>query len=167
MANLYEPLHRTSIQTRWIKCRKPACTKCPHGPYLYRVWREGPKIRTEYLGKAPPMATVASPGGGRLIAERAPHPYAPGADVRFTAGHQPYWILVTGNRQQVFDTRPPMRVEAIGWGQFGRSTGLTPYVTLVTQSGQAVHHPYDASFSSADLAGRLDRRFPVILIERH
>lgn len=166
MASLYEPLHRTSIQTRWIRCRKAACTKCPHGPYLYRVWRDGKKIRAEYLGKAPPLVVATTMGGGRLVPERAAHPYAPGTHVRFSAGHQPYWILVTGSRQQVFDTRPPMRVEAIGWGQFGRGGELTPYVTLVTADGQPVHHPYDATFTSADLAGRLDRRFPVILLER-
>ena len=27
-----------------VSCGKEACTTCPHGPYAYRVYREGGKV---------------------------------------------------------------------------------------------------------------------------
>lgn len=157
MPQLYAPLHRSSIQQRWIRCKKANCAKCPHGPYLYRVWRDGNRIRAEYVGKVPPIALT---GGG------VEHPFKIGDGVRFRAESQPYWLLVEGTRQRVFDTRPTMKIEAIGWAPMGRTRDVHPYAMLVTQEGVRVHHPYDPTFSSADLAGRLDRRFPAALLER-
>ncbi|MDQ4125013.1 MAG: hypothetical protein M3134_05370, partial [Actinomycetota bacterium] len=29
-----------------VKCGKPGCTKCPHGPYWYAYWREEGKVRS-------------------------------------------------------------------------------------------------------------------------
>jgi hypothetical protein len=33
-----------------VKCGKPGCTKCPHGPYWYAYFREGGKVRSRYIG---------------------------------------------------------------------------------------------------------------------
>jgi hypothetical protein len=33
-----------------VKCGKPGCTKCPHGPYWYAYWREDGKVRSRYIG---------------------------------------------------------------------------------------------------------------------
>ncbi len=33
-----------------VKCGKPGCTKCPHGPYWYAYWREEGKVRSRYIG---------------------------------------------------------------------------------------------------------------------
>lgn len=41
-------------QTR--RCGKSNCSRCPHGPYWYAVWREGDRVRTRYVGKAAPAA---------------------------------------------------------------------------------------------------------------
>jgi hypothetical protein len=35
----------------WVRCGKTNCRSCPHGPYWYHYWREGKKIRKEYVGK--------------------------------------------------------------------------------------------------------------------
>lgn len=41
-----------SYQTKYIKCGKEGCSKCPHGPYIYAFWRKGKRVRSKYLGKA-------------------------------------------------------------------------------------------------------------------
>lgn len=33
-----------------VRCGKPGCTKCPHGPYWYAYWREDGKVRSRYIG---------------------------------------------------------------------------------------------------------------------
>lgn len=162
MERLYAPMHRSSIQRKWIRCRKANCTKCPHGPYLYRAWRDAEgKVRTEYLGRDRPPPI---PGGPDAAVGR--HPYPPGSRVQFVAAHTPYWITVAGNRQIVHAENPPMVVDAVGWSRFGRSKSLYPYVTLRTAAREElVFHPYDNTFTAADPARRLDRRFPTLLIE--
>jgi hypothetical protein len=39
-----------------VRCGKPGCTRCPHGPYWYAYWREGGRVRSRYLGKRSPLA---------------------------------------------------------------------------------------------------------------
>jgi hypothetical protein len=39
------------IQEKWIRCSKPDCYSCPHGPYLQAMWWEDGKVKTKYLGK--------------------------------------------------------------------------------------------------------------------
>jgi len=34
-----------------VKCGKPGCTKCPHGPYWYAYYREGGRLRSRYIGR--------------------------------------------------------------------------------------------------------------------
>jgi len=38
-------------QAKKIKCKKPNCTKCPHGPYYYVAHRVGKKVKSCYIGK--------------------------------------------------------------------------------------------------------------------
>jgi hypothetical protein len=40
------------IQEKWIRCGKPDCYSCPHGPYLQAMWwGDDGKVKTKYLGK--------------------------------------------------------------------------------------------------------------------
>jgi hypothetical protein len=44
--------HRVQYQLRLVKCNKPNCAKCPHGPYWYAVVKVGTgKPVTRYVGK--------------------------------------------------------------------------------------------------------------------
>lgn len=45
---------RVSYRRQSVRCGKPSCTRCPHGPYWYATWREGDKVRTRYVGKVLP-----------------------------------------------------------------------------------------------------------------
>lgn len=40
-----------SFRVRMVKCARPECKKCPHGPYIYAVYRVGKKVKTKYIGK--------------------------------------------------------------------------------------------------------------------
>ena len=37
-----------------VRCGKPRCTSCPHGPYWYAYYREGQKLRSRYIGRELP-----------------------------------------------------------------------------------------------------------------
>lgn len=37
---------------RTVRCGKPGCTRCPHGPYVYAYWREDGRARSRYVGRA-------------------------------------------------------------------------------------------------------------------
>lgn len=43
-----------TYRNEWIRCGKPSC-RCAegagHGPYTYKYWKEGGRLRKEYLGK--------------------------------------------------------------------------------------------------------------------
>lgn len=50
-----------------VKCGKKGCTRCPHGPYVYKYWREGGRLRKKYAGKPkaatePERTNVQEPG---------------------------------------------------------------------------------------------------------
>ena len=185
MNPLEQPLKRTSIQRKWVKCGKKGCDKCPHGPYLYRQWRDGDRVRTEYLGpmKAPKLPegaalagpAVAATGSGTVPRARPKakegiprrkHPMKVGDSVRFSADKQPVWIILKGKRQFAREDAPPMRVDKVGWGVFGGERRIYPYALLVLEDGRPVYHPYDATMAFADPQRRLDRRFPAPLLEK-
>ena len=42
---------RGSYRQQLVRCGKKACTRCPHGPYWYRYWREDGRLRSRYIGK--------------------------------------------------------------------------------------------------------------------
>lgn len=56
------PERRVSYRQQWVRCGKPGCTRCPHGPYWYAYWREGGRLRSRYLGKNGPEASPAGAG---------------------------------------------------------------------------------------------------------
>jgi hypothetical protein len=37
-----------------VRCGKPNCKSCPHGPYWYAYYREGAKLRSRYIGRELP-----------------------------------------------------------------------------------------------------------------
>lgn len=39
------------LRQQAVKCGKPACTACPHGPYWYAYWTENGRRRTKYVGR--------------------------------------------------------------------------------------------------------------------
>lgn len=48
-----------TYRQEYIRCGKANCKKCRangtgHGPYWYAYWREGKRIRKEYIGKKNP-----------------------------------------------------------------------------------------------------------------
>ena len=42
--------HNGTIVTKEVPCGKENCSSCPHGPYKYRVYRDGDDVKSEYLG---------------------------------------------------------------------------------------------------------------------
>src|SRR5205085_6759138 len=64
MTNLPDDQHIT-YQLQYRKCGKPSCSTCRdsrgHGPYWYAYWREGPRLRSGYIGKVSPNASLCSP----------------------------------------------------------------------------------------------------------
>ena len=45
---------KVTLRLEHIKCSKPSCQKCPHGPYWYAYWHEGKRLKKKYLGKQLP-----------------------------------------------------------------------------------------------------------------
>ncbi|MGH8874725.1 MAG: hypothetical protein ACRDVM_05670 [Acidimicrobiia bacterium] len=39
------------LRRQWVRCGKPACRSCPHGPYWYAYWREAGRRRSRYVGR--------------------------------------------------------------------------------------------------------------------
>lgn len=42
-----------SMRSQMVRCGKPECRKCPHGPYWYAYWTEDGKRRSRYVGRLP------------------------------------------------------------------------------------------------------------------
>ena len=81
-----------------VRCGKPTCRSCPHGPYWYAYWKEDGRTRKRYIGRhlpgdplepvVPDLAEIgakdadtAEPGGsGTDTAE-------PGSSGTDTSGH--------------------------------------------------------------------------------
>src|SRR5258707_12105795 len=63
MAQLPDSQHIT-YQLQFRKCGKPTCSTCRegqgHGPYWYAYWREGSRLRSGYIGNAPPVAETST-----------------------------------------------------------------------------------------------------------
>lgn len=63
MTQLPNDQHIT-YQLQYRKCGKPSCSTCRdghgHGPYWYAYWREGSRLRSGYIGKAPPEFQTTS-----------------------------------------------------------------------------------------------------------
>jgi hypothetical protein len=39
-----------------VRCGKPECSSCPHGPYWYAYFREGGRLHSRYIGPELPEA---------------------------------------------------------------------------------------------------------------
>lgn len=50
---------KVTYRQQQVKCGKPGCTRCPHGPYWYAYWREGGRLRSRYIGKTLPAEVEA------------------------------------------------------------------------------------------------------------
>ena len=46
-----------TVKIKEIRCGKKGCTKCPHKSYAYGQYREGPKVKSKYFGKAEKVGT--------------------------------------------------------------------------------------------------------------
>lgn len=49
---------KVSYRLEPVRCGKPGCKKCPHGPYWYAYWREGGRVRSRYIGRRLPGETA-------------------------------------------------------------------------------------------------------------
>jgi len=52
------PKH-ADLREEWIRCKKPNCSRCPHGLYIYAVWWDGNKQHRRYIGSAGTSRTNA------------------------------------------------------------------------------------------------------------
>jgi len=43
-----------------VRCGKPSCSSCPHGPYWYAYFREGGRLRSRYIGRDLPADVKAA-----------------------------------------------------------------------------------------------------------
>jgi hypothetical protein len=39
------------LRQQHVRCGKPNCGRCPHGPYWYAYWREDGRRKSRYVGK--------------------------------------------------------------------------------------------------------------------
>lgn len=53
--------HESGLHYRqeMVKCRKPACKRCPHGPYWYAYSRSSAYLKKTYVGKNLSEAVLA------------------------------------------------------------------------------------------------------------
>ncbi|OFW67150.1 MAG: hypothetical protein A2Z12_03740 [Actinobacteria bacterium RBG_16_68_21] len=66
------PSPQVALRQQWVRCGKPNCGRCPHGPYWYAYWREDGRRRSRYVGKLEdelvnpvPQLAETAPEGGR------------------------------------------------------------------------------------------------------
>ena len=50
---------KVTFQQETVRCGRPTCRRCPHGPYWYAYWREGGKLRSRYIGKQLPQVPAS------------------------------------------------------------------------------------------------------------
>ena len=55
---------RVRMRASLVRCGKPNCTRCPHGPYWYAHWTEGGRRHSRYVGKLGDGVDLAGPDGG-------------------------------------------------------------------------------------------------------
>jgi hypothetical protein len=44
-------LGNVTYRLEGVRCGKPDCRSCPHGPYWYAYYREGDRLRSHYIGR--------------------------------------------------------------------------------------------------------------------
>ena len=56
---------KVTYRRETVKCGKPGCKSCPHGPYWYAYYRDGKRLRSRYIGRElPDDVKEAAAGGG-------------------------------------------------------------------------------------------------------
>ena len=45
---------KVTYRLETVRCGKPNCRSCPHGPYWYAYYREGKRLRSRYIGRELP-----------------------------------------------------------------------------------------------------------------
>ena len=54
-----------------VRCGKPSCKSCPHGPYWYAYYREGSKLRSRYIGRElPPEGAGSDVTGSGVMSQK-------------------------------------------------------------------------------------------------
>jgi hypothetical protein len=64
-AGLDAPRKTVTFRQEHVRCGKPGCKTCPHGPYWYAYWREQGRLRSRYIGRYLPdqaEGSQAEPG---------------------------------------------------------------------------------------------------------
>jgi hypothetical protein len=46
-----EPEEGVTYRLERVRCGKPGCRSCPHGPYWYAYYRDGDRLRSRYIGR--------------------------------------------------------------------------------------------------------------------
>lgn len=64
MTTKHFTLNGVHYREEFVKCGKPGCKKCPHGPYWYAYTRPGALLVKRYVGKfLPPHVKEFAPDG--------------------------------------------------------------------------------------------------------
>jgi hypothetical protein len=42
---------KVKLRKHLVRCGKPSCKSCPHGPYWYAYWWENGRRRSRYVGR--------------------------------------------------------------------------------------------------------------------
>ena len=89
-----DPLPKTLpgvVRPQWVRCGRPGC-RCargrPHGPYFYRFWREGGRLRKAYVRPADLAARYHCRRRGSSSVRSGPRPafYPPSPSARQPPG---------------------------------------------------------------------------------
>lgn len=54
-----DPTRNVTYRLETVRCGKPACSSCPHGPYWYAYFREEGRLRSRYIGRELPEEVKA------------------------------------------------------------------------------------------------------------
>lgn len=53
-----DPGAKVRLRSQMVRCGKPSCQSCPHGPYYYAYWYEEGRRRSRYVGKLADVDTL-------------------------------------------------------------------------------------------------------------
>lgn len=59
-----------TYRCQYVRCCKPRCKTCPHGPYWYGFWKEGGRTKSRYYGKADPRREAPQHGSEASVMDR-------------------------------------------------------------------------------------------------
>lgn len=119
------------LRRRLIRCGKPNCQACPHGPYYWLVWKAEGKQHERYLGKLPDGAVWVMPPAAVL-----PHPPQLNA-LAALRPETPWGAAANGGCPQWYSTVSTFRVDGRGISRI--DGGLAVWVTLQTIDGRRVY----------------------------